>query len=248
MATFIGFINQKGGVGKSQSTVLLATALANAPFNLRVLVCDTDKQQSISQLRTINNAEYEGVIDPQTGVQAKPPYTVISQTAARFVMDVAQFDEDYDVVFCDVAGKLDNDLPAQQQEITPVLMRLDWCIIPVVGGNHNVNASSEFLNFAVKVAEFRAESLRPLSIAVFPNMEKSKGFTDDLHNELNAMSQQMPQVRFMTHGLKDYAKLAKADTYVSEYKPNSTATANVKFTNWVDEIYDMCGISEEVEA
>ncbi len=51
MAKIIMFGNMKGGIGKSTATLLASTALAQPPFNKKVLVLDLDRQGSLIELR-----------------------------------------------------------------------------------------------------------------------------------------------------------------------------------------------------
>jgi len=53
-AKIVGFVNQKGGVGKSTLTMLVATALAKAPYNLKVAIVDCDAQTSLQDQRKMD--------------------------------------------------------------------------------------------------------------------------------------------------------------------------------------------------
>lgn len=61
----LGFLNQKGGVGKTTMTLLTANAISQFPFNKKIIVVDTDYQGSAinKRLEDIQALEYYDIQD-----------------------------------------------------------------------------------------------------------------------------------------------------------------------------------------
>ena len=59
MAKILMFGNQKGGVGKTQVSIMTATALSQAPFNLKTCVVDIDNQKSVIRARSFDLRAYQ---------------------------------------------------------------------------------------------------------------------------------------------------------------------------------------------
>ena len=104
------FGNQKGGVGKSQCTLMLASTFSQAPFNLKVVVVDIDDQKSIASCRTIDKTSY--------GNEQPEPYPVLDYSIADLQNNISQLDKDYQIILIDAAGKLDAKADVTQQEIS----------------------------------------------------------------------------------------------------------------------------------
>ena len=83
----IGFINQKGGVGKSTLSLNVAHLLAMS--GARVLFIDTDKQRSVAKL-----AEKRADDDPF-------PFTLVEMARDNMARDALQIAADYDHVVID---------------------------------------------------------------------------------------------------------------------------------------------------
>jgi len=97
------FANQKGGVGKSTCTMLVANTLSQAPFKHSVFVVDSDKQRSIVKKRMNDLQAYDEA----------SPYQVQQMTIKDFLSKdtgIYKLDNEYDYILIDVPGKLDNNL------------------------------------------------------------------------------------------------------------------------------------------
>ena len=139
MAKILMFGNQKGGVGKSQCTLMLASTLSQAPFDLKVVVVDIDDQKSIASCRTIDKTAY--------GSEQPEPYPVLDYSIADLQNNISQLDKDYHVILIDAAGKLDAKADVTQQEISKSLMYVDYLFLPFVSGNHNLDSTFKYLRF-----------------------------------------------------------------------------------------------------
>ena len=104
----------KGGIGKSTATLLAATALSQKPFKRKVIVLDLDRQGSLAELRELDQDDTNDFA-----------YEIRSCTVEQFYNSIEDLDNNYDLVFLDTGGKLDNDLPFDKQEITPILLNTD---------------------------------------------------------------------------------------------------------------------------
>jgi cellulose biosynthesis protein BcsQ len=219
------FINaMKGGVGKSQSTVLAACALSSPPFNLKTCVLDIDDQASIAELREIDKSVYPDV---------KPPFDVFRLDMTELQKRIADFDRDYQLVFIDARGHLDFKADALQQEISRCMMYADLIFIPFVSGNFNFSANYTYLNFAKQIQTARQLTNRPLKIVAFINMFRSRSRANQ--NLVDEMSDRKQELSMMVNHLFDYAAFREADTYTSLYDSNSNDSAKQNFSNWLNE-------------
>lgn len=227
MAKIIAFGNQKGGTGKSTCTTLAATALSQPPFNYRVTVIDTDQQKSISRLRLYDLEDFAGVL----------PFDVLDYNIRTFEEKAAELDQRNDVILIDVAGKLDTNLPAEHQEASRVLNYLDFLFIPFVAGNFGLEASIDYLKFALQFAQRRKEEKRaPLQIIGFLNMYRKRTrnsrFLASEADQIRAVA----DIPFMSAKLGNYTAYQDADTIESLYSDQPTDPARLNFTVWIKEI------------
>ena len=226
MAKIISIGNQKGGVGKTQISIMLATALSQKPFNLKTCVIDLDNQKSVVNIRELDLRAYQ---------TENVPFEVFSYNVATLQNNIGNLDKAYDVIIFDVAGKLDNDAPIESQEITKILMYVDCLFIPFVAGNHNLNATLQYLTFAQQVQKIRQLQARNLSVHGFINMHRSRSranqfLVDDIETLKESQSLQM-----METALSDYAVFREADTITSIYDPLSNDSAKHNFSAFLNE-------------
>jgi cellulose biosynthesis protein BcsQ len=229
MAKIIMFGNQKGGVGKSQCSLLVATALSQPPFNLKVCVVDTDTQKSIIRLRSLDTRAY-----PDT----EPPFPVLEMTVAQMQKKLPELDKTYQVIVLDTAGKLDTEAPIESQEITKTMLYVDYLFIPFVAGNFNLQASLDYLKYALSIQKERkqkATNPRQLNVIGFVNMfdnrtKKNKILLEDVRKLVTAAP-----FPFMESRLGDYVQFSEADTYTSFYAFMSSEPAKANFALWLNE-------------
>ena len=218
----------KGGVGKSQTTVLAACALSSPPFNLKTCVLDIDDQASIAELREIDKSVYE---------QENPPFDVFKMDMVELQKKIAEVDKTYQVVFIDARGHLDFKADALQQEISRCMMYADFIFIPFVSGNFNFSANYTYLNFAKQAQSARQLTNRPLNIFAFVNMYRSRSRASQ--NLMDELSERSQELSVMSHYLSDYAAFREADTYTSLYDSNSNDSAKQNFSNWLNEFINI---------
>lgn len=224
MATIISIANQKGGVGKSTATLLAATALSQQPFNYDVAVVDVDAQQSISRRR---GADLEGNPDPV-------PFTVYGVNFATFARDVSALDKRHQIIFLDVAGKLDASA-GKDSEAIQALQFLDIVLVPFTPGNFTMDATLDYIE-AVKLVQ----SERPeLQLVAFRNMHRERSrHGRQLASELSDLSR-LASVPVMKAPLKRYSDFEDADSITSLYAKDSSSTARQNFTAWLDELHEL---------
>lgn len=228
MAKIIMFGNQKGGVGKSQVSIMTATALSLSPFNLKTCIIDIDKQKSVVRIRAIDLECYP----PQTIA----PFTVLNLKAPELQKQIGQLDREFDVLIIDAAGKLDVDEPIESQEITKALMYVDVLFMPFVAGNHNLTATFDYFQFVRRVQEIRQLQARNLSVYGFVNMYRSRSRVNAfLLSDIEHLKK-AEQLNMMQTYLNDYALFKEADTITSIYDNASNDAAKSNFSAFINEL------------
>ena len=227
MAKIIMFGNMKGGIGKSTATLLTATALSQAPFNQKILVLDMDRQQSLYELRMLDSEETDEF-----------PYDVQLLDLDTFFASIEELDEKYDLIFIDTGGKLDNNLPFEQQEITPLLLNTDLLLVPFVAGNFGTDATLRYLEYVVKVRQLKRQKGEDLAVTGFVNMHiKNRKEDSQLENYLGEIASETG-LRFMQNKLGFYSAYRGADTLKSLYKDKATIPQERNFKLWIKEIFN----------
>lgn len=225
MSKIIVFGNQKGGVGKTTATVLAATALSQSPFELKVLIIDTDHQKSIVKARLLDTEEYQGIL----------PYDVLNYNVKTLQKNIQQLDRNYDLIFIDVPGKLDNNIAPEQQEISKVLLYADYLFVPFSSGNYTLDATLDYLKFVLNIEEARASTKRPLEIIGFINMYRERSRNNRfLLGEINQIKQ-FTNVPFMRNNLALYTLFSDANTIESLYDAQTEQNAQINFVLWLNE-------------
>lgn len=225
MSKIIMFGNQKGGVGKSTLTSLCANALSQKPFHCKVLVIDSDPQQSVIKRRLDDIQGYEDV----------PPYKIEPMNIKGLQRDIAPLDQSFDYIFIDVAGKLDSNIPVEQQEVTKFLQYVDYLFVPFVPGNYSMQSSLDYLKTVLKVKKQRAKKTRQLQISACVNMFEQRTLDDRYLLEEIEELKTFINISFMDNELKRYALFRNTDTLFSFYDTATNDKAKRNFTKWFDE-------------
>ncbi len=145
MARFICFANQKGGVGKTTLTALCANALSLPPFSKSVCVVDADRQKSFSKARNIDERLTSNI-----------PYKVLEMSSSEIVTNIDSL-EDFDFVFIDVQGKIDEGLNIKQQDSAKIFLLSDFIFIPFVSGSFGTDASIDFLKHLLTLRDVKPQ-------------------------------------------------------------------------------------------
>jgi cellulose biosynthesis protein BcsQ len=228
MAKILMFGNQKGGVGKTLVSVMTATALGQAPFNLKVAIIDVDDQKSVTYARDIDIRSYpEGT---------PPPFVVINYKIADLQKNIAKLDSEYDVLMIDVAGKLDTNVDVTQQEITKALMYVDVLFVPFVAGSYVFTATYNYLNFIEQVQAARALQTRRMQVFGFVNMYRSRSRVNQMLVEHISSLTENNNLKMMDTYLNDYTLFKESDTMMSIYDATSNDSATQNFVEWFNEL------------
>lgn len=226
MSTIVAFGNQKGGVGKSTVLTMVANALAQAPFDIRLCVVDTDPQRSLLEARAFDMDE-----DSDT-----PPYPILGMSVDELQEQIHELDQTYELILLDTAGRLDHSIPVEQQQITRALMYADYLFIPFRAGSFNLEASMEYLKMAHALQEIRAKKERPLRYRGFLNFYKDRSKSNAfLLSEIEHLQER--GIPFMNCHLRHYSLFEEVDTLTSFYNVNTTNKAKLNFTVWLNEFF-----------
>lgn len=121
----IGFINQKGGVGKT--TFILNTAFALAKMNKKVFILDTDNQASVCNFMDFREKQ---------GIETSIDYT--SSQVLGIKTNLKQLSNSYDYLLIDTAGSASSD-------ILKATEFMDNIIVPVQSSWLDINSASAFI-------------------------------------------------------------------------------------------------------
>ena len=227
MSKIVMFGNQKGGVGKTQISIMAATALSQKPFNLKVAVIDLDNQKSVIRSRNYDLRAYK---------ITSAPFDVFDYELNDLQASITAIDKVYDIIIIDVAGKLDNKQSIEIQEITKTLMYVDILFIPFVAGNFNLESTLDYFKFIKSVQLQRALQPRPLNVYGFINMNRARSRASTYLSEDLQTLQTSERLTIMQAVLNDYALFRESDTITSLYGINSSDSAKANFSTWLNEL------------
>lgn len=155
---FIAFSTQKGGVGKSTFTVLLASYLHYLKgLNVAVLDCDYPqcsvyemRKREIRQLETNLHYQYKAIaLFDSLGKQT---YPIVCAKPEEGIDKAREFLEsepiDYDVVFFDLPGTINND------GVISTFMSMDYVFVPLAPSRMSMEST---LSFIIPVYELLRE-------------------------------------------------------------------------------------------
>lgn len=169
---FIAFSTQKGGVGKSTFTVLLASYLHyRGGLNIAVMDCDYPqcsvydmRKREIRQLET--NLHYQSKAISLFESLGKQTYPIVCAKPEEGIVKAHEFLEgetsNYDVVFFDLPGTINND------GVISTFMTMDYVFVPMAPSRMSMEST---LSFIIPVNELLAEhkDLNLKSIHLFWN-------------------------------------------------------------------------------
>ena len=190
---FVAFSNQKGGVGKSAMTVLLASYI-HYTKNKNVLVVDCDyPQHSIFKMRERDknlvekNESYKQMLINQFSTINKKAYTILTSTPEEAKETADKFLEEsnieYDVVFFDLPGTVNT------VGVFKSLMNMDYIFTPIVSDRMAMQSS---LSFATTIQDFvkKRNNIPLKGLFLFWNMIDSR-VSKELFNTYNVIMKQL---------------------------------------------------------
>lgn len=226
MSKIITVSNLKGGVSKTTTSIMAASALSQKPFNFRVCVIDLDRQKSIVKTRRYDLQAYKN---------DTAPFEVLDYSFAQLQNNIARLDKDFDVVFLDFAGHLSDTEPIESQQITKALVYVDFLFIPFVSGAHNFDSTLEYYEFIKRVQVIRAVQPRQLKVIGFIAMHRPRSKSNQtLTREIEAL-QATENLQMMQNPINEFSLFRDADTITSLYDQDSTEKAKINFTVWLNE-------------
>lgn len=176
----VGFVNQKGGVGKTTLGMLTCSALAESPFNYKIALVECDFQQSarnqrgkdiiviaeelgfakaeeelLSQELALNNDSLEKLGQKYTHAIREE---MIANENSYFKYPIYYSDPEQlteTIVKLDDEDKYDYvfiDMPGQAQGsgLSTLLVALDYAFVPVESGDFDVSSSLDFIQKKMK--------------------------------------------------------------------------------------------------
>ncbi|RYE14715.1 MAG: ParA family protein [Rickettsiales bacterium] len=164
--------NQKGGIGKSITTMLMATALGS-DYNKRVLVIECDAQRSITKIRNYETDSFSDV---------HPPCDIIYVPISKLDSAVEKNLYNYDLIFIDmprITADLENDENGdkQQEEVLSLVMLAEIILIPLTAYEIDLHSSEDFFELLENLKEYKIANKLPITIYAFQN--KAKGTKED---------------------------------------------------------------------
>ena len=156
---FIAFSTQKGGVGKSTFTVLVASYLHYLKgLNVAVIDCDYPqcsvyemRKREIRQLET--NLHYQSKAIALFDTLGKQTYPIVCAKPEEGIDKAREFlasePTDYDIVFFDLPGTINND------GVISTFMSMDYVFVPMQPSRMAMEST---LSFIVPVSEIIAEN------------------------------------------------------------------------------------------
>lgn len=221
MAKIILIGNQKGGIGKSTIITLLAGSLSQSPFNFRVTIADIDAQKSLVKLRLLDS----------DGFAEKMPYEILNYNIATLESEFKRIDKENDFILIDTGGKLETGENIKQERI---LNYIDFLFIPFVGGNFSLDATLDYLRFALHFNDSK-RSKRPFEVVGFINRFRDRSRNNQfLLSELNQLQKVVP-IKMMRNRLNDYVLFSEVNTLETLYQPKTTDPAKINLINFVNE-------------
>ncbi len=185
---YIAFATQKGGVGKSVFSVLMASMLHyRLGYNLLIVDCDYP-QYSIHQMRERDvtiidlDSSYRLLYTSQQELLQKPPYTILCSPAERAIEVVNAYlkstSMSVDVVIFDLPGTI------KSAGVLQSIAAMDHIFTPIISDRIVLESS---LSFALTIKQMLVDNpAYPIeSIHLFWNMvdERERTHLYDLYNE-----------------------------------------------------------------
>jgi cellulose biosynthesis protein BcsQ len=197
-AKIISIAHRKGGMGKTSTTLHLATALATKE-NKKVIVLDTDSQQSAFRYREFEqNKIYSG---------QEPPYA-IERVQPKYLFDELKHLRDkYDVIFIDVPRLTEG---SEDSQLSTAITYCDYLLIPIVAGDLEGLSTNEFIKLIQGIADYKKQKGFPFTYYGFLNKKTQRSENKGAINFMKDL-----KVPMFDNALSDVKVLSKPYTYES---------------------------------
>jgi cellulose biosynthesis protein BcsQ len=213
MSKIVGFVNQKGGVGKSFTSKVVANALSARPRNKRILLIDCDEQATSVAMRKRDIEVLRSEEKPiefsypiATCLPADLPAVLAGKKPLQIITEAGpiscEFDDNkYDYTFVDMPGR------GQSNDIFALLASLDYAVIVIKGNDSETLSTLDFLKIIDRSQKLRtSHGIELLNLAL-------------MYNEFENTTIYQNTVRFWEkmkskHGiLKEILYLSSKETY-----------------------------------
>lgn len=147
---YVAFSTQKGGAGKTTLTVLVASYLHyEMGYNVAIIDCDFP-QHSIHSMRKrdfkmLEDDEfYKGMAYEQfTRLEGRKAYPVVESDTSRAIADAEQvvedYDTDFDIIFFDLPGTMNN------RDLILTLAHMDFLIAPIAASRVVMESTLDYM-------------------------------------------------------------------------------------------------------
>lgn len=156
----ISFATQKGGAGKTTTTIQTATAI-NHYYRKTVCVVDLDiqhsvvitRQEDMERVKDLsetgklggNNKEYQALKRLQEADKRLYPVYALDLKEPGVVERLQELDKEFDIVMVDIPGSID------VAGLSKVLMVMDYIFVPIFAERKNYNSAFDFLGTLEKL-------------------------------------------------------------------------------------------------
>ena len=194
-AKIISVAHRKGGIGKTSITLHLASALA-IKKKLKVVVLDTDSQQSAFKYREYEQKVYEG---------QEPPY-LIERVQPKYLFDeIRHKREKFDVIFIDVPRLTEG---SEDSQLSTAITYCDYLLIPVVAGDLEGLSTIEFVKLIQGIDQYKADKGFSFKYYGFLNKKNQRSENDHAVKFMKKL-----KVPMFENSLSDVKALSKPYTY-----------------------------------
>lgn len=176
MSKIVGFVNQKGGVGKSFTSKVVANALSGKPHNKRILLIDCDEQATSvgmrkRDIRILRSEEKtpEFTYQIATCLPADLPAALAGKKPLQIITEAeptpCRFDDSrYDYTLVDMPGR------GQSSDIFALLASLDYALIVAKGNDSETLSTVDFLKIIERSQKLRtSHNIELLRLALLYN-------------------------------------------------------------------------------
>lgn len=190
---FIAMSNQKGGVGKSAFTILLASYL-HYTKNLNVAVVDCDApQHSLYKMKerdmeaVLKSDYFKQLMVAQYDRIGKKAYPIIRSSSDRARKDAETFlensSEHYDLIIMDLPGTVNS------QGVFTAIVNMDYVITPIIADRMVMQSS---LAFSTTVLDFISSKREvPLKDIIFFWNRVDKRTSTDVYDVYNKIMEKL---------------------------------------------------------
>ncbi len=222
MATIISFANQKGGVGKTAGTHMIAKTMALKPISKKILVIEGDHQKNISM--TVAKLK-------RVRPDFKPVYDIITTNIKNVVSSIKKNNDTYEIIFVDLPGIL------EKEGIRTALLVCDIVFIPIKSGDYDIDSSVEFLVKIAEIAKIRNKKGYPFAYYAYVSFAKYRSKDD---REL-IRKMESAKVSVLENRLKEYQAYktsCKNFLPIVDYttKKSTWSTAEFEFDKFFTEV------------